>query len=64
LYPDAPTIGVAAGVEFTFDRDEFGCAATGTAVAQATSAPTKRQFRVFRIGICSLRFKSEIRHRG
>jgi hypothetical protein len=58
LYPAAPTLGVAAGVEITFDRDEFSCAAIGADAAQAISVPTKRQFNVFRIGIRSLRFKS------
>jgi hypothetical protein len=63
LYPDALAIGVA-GVEFTFDREEFGCAAVGRDAAQATRAPSKKQFRLFRIGICSLRCKSEIQNRS
>jgi hypothetical protein len=31
---------------------EFDCAAMGEDVAQATSAPTKRKFKVFWAGIC------------
>ena len=41
LYPDAPSIGVAAA-EVTIERDEFDCAVTGTPVEQATNVPTKR----------------------
>jgi len=43
LYPDAPSIGVAAA-EVTNERDEFefDCAVTGTPVEQATNVPTKR----------------------
>jgi len=41
LYPDAASTGLA-GAEVTFDENEVDCAVTGTDVAQATSAPTKR----------------------
>jgi hypothetical protein len=44
LYPDVPSTGIA-DTEVAFDRDddedEFDCAAMGTDVAQATSAPAK-----------------------
>jgi hypothetical protein len=56
-YPDAAAIGVA-GAEATFNKDEFDCAAMGTNVAQATSAPTKRQFKAFRTDISFLYFNS------
>jgi len=57
LYPDAASTGVT-GTEDSLDRDEFGCAAMGIDVAQATSAATNRQFKAFRTGMGSLRFNS------
>jgi len=57
-YPDAPAIGVA-GTELLFNRVEFVCAAIGTDVAQATSAPTKKQFKAFWSGTSSPRFISQ-----
>jgi hypothetical protein len=62
LYPDAPSVadaGVAAAFNelglngLTFNKDEFDCAAMGTEVEQATSAPTKRKCKAFRTGISS-----------
>jgi hypothetical protein len=60
LYPEGASAGIAdTGAEFNaigFSADKFDCAATGTAVAQATSAPITRQFKAFRTGISFLSF--------
>jgi hypothetical protein len=59
LYPEVPWIGVADfAAAFGKDKDEVDCAAMGTAVAQASSAHAKRQFKPFWNGINSLRFIS------
>jgi hypothetical protein len=55
LYPEVASTGLA-GAGVTLDENEVACPAMGTDVAQATSAPTKRQFKAFRPGISSLRF--------
>jgi hypothetical protein len=49
LYPDAPSFG-ATVAEVTLEEDEFDCARMGT-IAQATSAPTKKQSNPFRAGM-------------
>jgi hypothetical protein len=59
LYPDAASNGLAAA-DAGFEEDKAAdCAAMGTGVAQATSAPAKRQFKAFRTGIRFLRFSSQ-----
>jgi hypothetical protein len=59
LYPDVPSVEVAA-VETTFNADGFDWAEMGTAVTQATSAPTNKRFKALRTGISSLRGSGQI----
>jgi hypothetical protein len=58
LYPDTPSVAVAAAEVTSNEKEAFDCAAMGP--AQATSAPTKskRKCKVFRTDISSLRFDS------
>jgi hypothetical protein len=56
-YPEASLIGVAAA-EVPLNGDEFDCAAMGTDITQAASAPAKRNFKAFWTGISSLNFNS------
>jgi hypothetical protein len=58
LYPDAPSTG-AAGAKAALNKDKVVCAAMGPDVAQATSAPAKKQFKMFRTGINCLHFHSQ-----
>jgi hypothetical protein len=63
-YPDAESVGVTdAEVAFedvTFsENDEFDCAATGTDIAQATSAMAKIHWMAFLTDISSLHFNSK-----
>jgi hypothetical protein len=58
LYPDAAWVGVVAAEVTSNEKDALDCAAMGPDVAQASSVPTKKKCKAFRIGISSLRFKS------
>jgi hypothetical protein len=60
LYPDSSAS--AAGAEVAPEEDELDCARTVTDVAQAKSGPTRRQIKVFRAGISSLRFNALKQH--
>src|ERR1700691_1240167 len=55
LYPDEVPTGLAVA-EAAFDENAVDCAAIGTDIALAKSAPDKRRFNAFRTGIRSLRF--------
>jgi hypothetical protein len=52
LYPEVNSFG-AAGAEVTLGKDALDCAAMGTDVKQATTAPTNKQVKAFWPGISS-----------
>jgi hypothetical protein len=57
LYPLALSSGVTAG-EVAFNENELDCAARNKDVAEAKSAPARRNFKAFWAGISSLHFNS------
>src|SRR5580698_5429660 len=56
LYPDTPSVAIAAAEVTPNEKDALDCAAI--CAAQATSAPTKRKCKAFRTGISFLRCNS------
>ena len=58
-YPEAPSTG-GAGAVSNFDGDAIDCAAVGADIAQATSAPAKRQFKAFWTRISPAHFNASV----